>query len=244
MITLDHATKKFGKVEAINSLSLTLQDGQLTSLIGPNGSGKTTLIKSILGLVQLSSGTITVNGKNIKQENEYRKIIGYMPQMGRFPDHMTVEQLFGIIKGLRKIQEANLDLDLYNEFEIKEFSNKSLGSLSGGMRQKVSAAIAFLFHPQILILDEPTAGLDPISSEIFKNKIRKENLKNKLVIITSHILSDIEDITTHVIYMQEGKLLYYGKIDELYQNSGEQNLSRSIAYLMRFHQQTNPLKAS
>jgi Cu-processing system ATP-binding protein len=106
-------------------------------------------------------------------------------------------------------------------------------TLSGGTRQKVSAALAFYFNPSILILDEPTAGLDPLSSEILKEKIMQEKRKNKLIIISSHILSDLDDLTTHIMYLQEGKMIFMKDIDSLRQKTGEHKLGRAIARVMQ-----------
>src|SRR5207237_9494798 len=116
--------------------------------------------------------------------------------------------------------------------------DKSMRSLSGGTRQKVSAALAFLFDPQILILDEPTAGLDPLSSEILKTKIAAEKSKGKLILITSHILSDLEDLTTDVMYLQEGKLIFFKSIGALRAETGEEKLGKAIAWVMRHPKKT------
>ncbi len=212
---------------------MDLEPGHLVSLIGPNGSGKTTLFKSMLGLVMPSSGTIAIKGIPVTTKSNYRHYLGYMPQLGRFPENIKVFQLFDLLKKLRPETASSLDVDLYDQFKIAAFNRLPLGSLSGGMKQKVNAAIAFLFNPEILILDEPTAGLDPIASEILKSKILAYHRMGKLIIISSHILSDIDDITTHVAYMQEGKLLYYGSFDALKSLSHENKLSKAIAYLMR-----------
>ncbi|MCC6816978.1 MAG: ABC transporter ATP-binding protein [Saprospiraceae bacterium] len=236
MIKIAELSKSFGKLNALKNISMELLGGQLTALIGPNGSGKTTLIKSILSLVKPTSGRIEIQGKNIGNDDNYRTSIGYMPQIGRFPDHIKVYQIFDLLKNIRKIPDHMLDEDLYLEFNINSFRDKAMGTLSGGMRQKVNAAIAFLFNPRILILDEPTSGLDPISSEILKNKISTENKKGKLVILSSHILSDIDEITTHVAYMQEGNLIFNGSFEDLQLKSNEIKLGKAIAYLMRSQQ--------
>ncbi|NOT38342.1 MAG: ABC transporter ATP-binding protein [Saprospiraceae bacterium] len=233
MIQIDSLTKRFGKLKALDNISLFMNEGQLLSLIGPNGSGKTTLIKSILGLIKPEKGNILVDNKNINTTDSYRNLIGYMPQMGKFPENIKVGQLFTLWNKIRNKQEGPLDNDLFESFDIRSMENKPLRTLSGGMRQKVSASLAFLFNPKILILDEPTSGLDPISSEILKEKINQSHQEGKLIIITSHILSDIEEVTTHVAYMQDGSLLYYGPFEELKTQSGEKNLSKSIAFLMK-----------
>ena len=170
MIRIQNITKRFRKFPALDSIDADFDKGQVISLIGPNGSGKTTLIKAILGLVTADSGTITFGGLPVTENVAYRSHIGYMPQIGRFPDNMKVGQLFGMIKNLRS-DARELDEELYYKFKLDTILDKSLRSLSGGTRQKVSAALAFLFNPDVLILDEPTAGLDPLSSDTLKEKI-------------------------------------------------------------------------
>ena len=169
--------------QALDQINASFNKGQVISLIGPNGSGKTTLIKSILGLVRPDSGSISFNGTPITESVEYRSRIGYMPQIGRYPDNMKVGQLFSMIKNLRA--EKKWDEELYYRFKLDTILDKNMKSLSGGTRQKVSAALAFLFDTDVLILDEPTAGLDPLSSEILKEKILAE--KRKRQIDTYHI---------------------------------------------------------
>jgi Cu-processing system ATP-binding protein len=205
-------------------------------LIGPNGSGKTTLIKSILGMVRPDKGTIRVKDQLVNGDPAYRQFIGYMPQIGRYPDNMKVGQLFEMMKKIRGID--SVDTDLVTRFEIEKIYEKPMRTLSGGTRQKVSAALAFLFDPPILILDEPTAGLDPLSSETLKEKIIEEKKKNKLILITSHVLSDLEELTTHIMYLQEGKLQFIKDLETLQEETGEIKLSKAIAKLMR-GQETN-----
>jgi len=232
MIIASNVSKKFGKLQALDNVSVTCNKGECIALIGPNGSGKTTLIKSILGMVVCDSGFITFNGKNIKHHWQYRENVGYMPQIGRYPDNMSIGQLINMMKDIRGKKNVQLDEDLISQFGLKEILTKRMRTLSGGTRQKVSAALAFLFNPDVLILDEPTAGLDPVASEILKEKIIAEKNKGKLVLITSHILSELDDLISQVIYMQEGKLCFHKKIQDLRTDTGEEKLSRAIAHVM------------
>ncbi|MFM6926455.1 MAG: ABC transporter ATP-binding protein [Ferruginibacter sp.] len=211
---------------------LTCNKGECIALIGPNGSGKTTLIKSILGMVVCDSGFITFNGKNIKHHWQYRQNIGYMPQIGRYPDNMSIGQVLNMMKDIRGNKDMVLDEDLINQFGLTAMQGKRMRTLSGGTRQKVSAALAFLFNPDVLILDEPTAGLDPVASEILKDKIIAEKNKGKLVLITSHILSELDGLVSQVIYMQDGKLCFHKNIADLREDTGEEKLSRAIANVM------------
>ena len=165
MIRLEHITKKFRKLQVLDDVTVTFSKGQVIALIGPNGSGKTTLIKSILGLVLPDAGTIYFDDKSIEGDYTYRKKIGYMPQLGRYPDNMKVGQLFKMLQHIRGENNV-IDNDLLDQFNLQAIYDKAMRTLSGGTRQKVSAALSFLFDPEVLILDEPTAGLDPLSSEI------------------------------------------------------------------------------
>lgn len=231
MITVTNISKQFGKLTALNKVSTTCDKGECIALIGPNGSGKTTLIKSILGMVLPDSGTISFNGKNIAGSWQYRDEIGYMPQIGKYPDNMTIGQILDMMKDIRNKNTA-LDDDLIQSFSIDKLMDKRMRTLSGGTTQKVSAALAFLFDPAVLILDEPTAGLDPVASELFKEKIIAEKMKGKLVLITSHILSDLDDLVSRVIYMQDGNLVFHKSIEELRRDTGEDRLVKSIAQVM------------
>lgn len=233
MIRIENLKKRFKKLQALDDISALFNSGQVVSLIGPNGSGKTTLIKSILGMVKADEGNIYVNGKQINGDPSYRSQIGYMPQIGRYPDNMKVGHLFRMMKNIRKVPEAELDTDLLVKFNLVSIFEKPMRTLSGGTRQKVSAALAFYFNPGILILDEPTAGLDPLSSEILKEKIMQEKKKNKLILITSHILSDLDELTTHVMYLQEGKMIFLKDIGTLRTETGEDKLGKAIARVMK-----------
>lgn len=237
MISANHIYKKFGRLQVLNDVSAECNKGECIALIGPNGSGKTTLIKTILGMVVPDKGSITVNGENILKSYRYRQNIGYMPQIGRYPDNMTIGHIFDMMIDLRKRADSKLDEALMERFSLKGMFDKRMRTLSGGTRQKVSAALAFLFDPQALILDEPTAGLDPISSEILKEKILEEKAKEKLIIITSHILSELDDLVTHVMYMQGGELQFKKEIEELREETGFYKLSKAIASLANKNQQ-------
>jgi Cu-processing system ATP-binding protein len=232
MISFKTVCKKFGKLEALNEVNLDLGVAKCYALIGPNGSGKTTLIKSLLGLVVPSSGSILFEQKNIANEWKYRVKIGYMPQMGRYPDNINIGQLFEMMKNIRAGHER-IDEELIDAFKLYKLFDKKMHSLSGGTRQKVSAALAFLFNAPVLILDEPTAGLDPIAAELLKEKILQEKRKGKLILITSHILNDLDELASDIIYIYEGRLQYNNTIQALKAETGEKRLGKAIATLIR-----------
>lgn len=231
MITLQSINKKFGKLRALDNVDLTFEAGRSYALIGPNGSGKTTMIKSILGMVVPSAGEIRVDGKPIRDDWKYRANIGYMPQIGHYPENMRIGQLIDMMKNIRK-NTTQTDEELIKAFELERIYDKRMHAMSGGTRQKVSAALAFLFHANILILDEPTAGLDPVSVEILKEKIIREKSAGKLMIISSHILSDLEELCTDVIYIFEGKVHYHDSLADLKIHTGETRLGKAIASLI------------
>ena len=233
MIRIEHISKKFKKLLALDDINAQFDKGQVISLIGPNGSGKTTLIKTLLGMVKADSGKIFFKDELINGDPSYRSQIGYMPQIGRYPDNMKVGQLFKMLRNIRNVPENKIDEELIEKFRLRQIFEKPMRTLSGGTRQKVSAALAFLFNPNVLILDEPTAGLDPLSSEILKEKILKEKNKNKLILITSHILSDLDELTTHIMYLQEGKMEFFKEIEQLREETGELKLGKAIARIMK-----------
>ncbi|MDI5949952.1 ABC transporter ATP-binding protein [Flavobacterium yafengii] len=232
MIEIKNIYKKFGKLEVLNDVNLSFKKGECIALIGPNGCGKTTLIKSILGMVIPSKGDILFNEKSILKEFKYREQIGYMPQIGRYPDYMTVGKIIEMIKKIRNSDQV-LDEDLVHAFQLEKIVDKQMRTLSGGTTQKVSATLAFLFNPEVLILDEPTAGLDPLASEILKEKIIKEKEKGKLILITSHLLSELDDLITQIIYMQDGTVHFHQSIADLLESTNEQKISKAIAKILK-----------
>jgi Cu-processing system ATP-binding protein len=232
MINIEGLTKTFGKFRALDDIHMQFREGQAVAVLGPNGSGKTTLIKSMLGLVIPERGTITINGHIVRKDWNYRAGIGYMPQIGRYPDNMTIGQVLAMIREIRK-DEKRYDEELIEAFGLPALSHKTMRSLSGGTRQKVSACLAFLFSPEIYILDEPTAGLDPVASEVLKEKIIRERAAGKLILITSHVLSDLEGIASHIAYLQDGQLVCYESVEALREATGEEKLNKVIVQVMK-----------
>jgi Cu-processing system ATP-binding protein len=233
MIHLQNINKTFGKLAVLKDLSLHMQLGQSVAIVGPNGSGKTTLIKTILGMVVPDAGAIRFDGITLRAgDANYRSRIGYMPQIGRYPDNMQVGQLFDMMRDLRRHDGQALDTDLIEAYHLSGIYHQTMRTLSGGTRQKVSAALAFLFNPPVMILDEPTAGLDPLSCEILKEKILREKDRSKLFILTSHIMSDLEELASDVVYLMEGKVLFHQTIEALKQETGQERLGKAIASIM------------
>ncbi|MBT8386813.1 MAG: ABC transporter ATP-binding protein [Ignavibacteria bacterium] len=231
MIEIVNLKKQFGKTVALNDVNLSIGAGKVTAIVGPNGSGKTTLIKTILGLVKSTAGSIEVDGTKINGNYLYRNKIGYMPQVARYPENLTATELLSLIKDLKEPAE-NFEDEILSSFKLSSEMEKSFSSLSGGTKQKVSAVIAFAFNPKILILDEPTAGLDPISSSYFRDLVIKEKEKAKTIILTSHIMSEIQELADEIVFLLEGEIKFKGTIDSLLEHEGETKLERAIAELM------------
>lgn len=183
-------------------------------------------------MVVPDKGMISFDGKSIHNEYHYRERIGYMPQIGRYPDNMTIGQVITMIKQIRNTTQE-LDEDLLKAFQLEKMFNKQMRTLSGGTTQKVSATLAFLFNPDVLILDEPTAGLDPLASEILKDKIIQEKKKGKLILITSHLLSELDDLITELIFMQDGRVFFHKKVDELKLETNEHKISKAVAKILK-----------
>jgi Cu-processing system ATP-binding protein len=231
MIDIKGLEKRFGRLEVLRELDAQIQENKITAIVGHNGSGKTTLIKCLLGLDKYDGGHITIKDYKLNGDWSYRSQIGYMPQVARFPENLTATEIITMISDLRTGSVTQAD-DLISYFRLSDEMSKPLKNLSGGTRQKVNAIVAFMFNPDILILDEPTAGLDPISSSLLKDRIVAEKDAGKTVIITSHIMSEIQELADTILYLLDGKIFFDGPVDELIAQTGEKNLERAIAKMM------------
>ena len=230
MIEINNLYKSFGKVDVLDDVSLTIEDKGIFAILGPNGSGKTTLIKSILGMVIPQAGEININGRNVKGKWDYRKDIDYLPQIAQFPDNITVIELLNMIKNLRG-KKAN-DQKLIDLFKLDPFLDKKLGNLSGGTKQKVNLVLAFMFDSPILILDEPTTGLDPVSLINLKDLIREEKAAGKTILITTHIMDFVETMADEIVFLLEGDIYFRGTVEELKKKSSLNDLEHAIATIL------------
>jgi len=231
MIEISGLNKSFDKNLALKDINLTFDKGNIVAVMGPDGSGKTTLLKCILGLVKQDNGDITVKGINTRNNSQYREYIGYMPQTARYPENLKVKELIAMLKDV-KGDHCVYDNELIEKLNLKSVYNKSIGTLSSGTKQRVSGSIAFLFGQEIIILDEPTAGLDPVSTEIMKSKILHEKEKGKLIIITSHITSEVEELADRVVFLLEGSIYADTSVDELKSKTGTASLNSAVARIM------------
>ncbi len=232
MITLSTISKTFGEHQVLHDISLDFPTGTVTAVIGPNGSGKTTMMKSILGLVRPDAGHIEVDGVSAIGNAASREHMGYMAQIARYPENLTAQEVIDMVKGLRQVH-TNGSMDrLIALFDLGPHLHKPMRTLSGGTRQKVGAVIAMMYQPTSLLLDEPTAGLDPIASERLKGEIARHRDAGATVLITSHILSEIQELADRVAYIHEGTVLYTGDVDDLLTRMDSDTLQRAIARMM------------
>ncbi len=231
LIEVRNLVKSFGGRRVLAGVSLDIARGAVTGIVGPNGAGKTTLNKVLLGLVHADAGTMSFDGVNMRGQIAHRARIGYMPQAARFPESYTGQNVLDLLRDLRGA-ETTLDLSLLDQLDVSRFLLQPVRTLSGGQRQRLNAVAAFLFSPDLLMLDEPTAGLDPVASGILKDKIREVRDAGRAVIITSHILSELQEICDTVVFLLDGSIRWSGPLTTLLQQTGAETLERAVAALM------------
>lgn len=223
--------KRFGRLEVLKGVDLTLVPGRVTALVGPNGAGKSTLVKSVLGLVRPGEGVIRLDGAPLGEDPGPRAAIGYMPQLPRFPENLTGAEVLSLLRDLRGDATA-VDETLLDRFRLRDQLAKPVRALSGGTRQKLNAAIAFLFRPRLLLLDEPTAGLDPAASAVLKDRIRELQGHGCTILLSSHVMSELEDLAQDLVVLIEGRVRHHGPVRELVQRTGLHGLERAVAALL------------
>jgi Cu-processing system ATP-binding protein len=231
MIVVQGIAKRFGRRVVLDQLDALVLGGRVTALVGPNGAGKTTFLKLLLGLARPDRGTIAIGGFVLDGSPSYRATIGYMPQMARFPAHLSGHELLATIASLRPDRQTP-DLSLCEDFALGTAFHRPLGTLSGGTRQKVNAVLAFAFHPELIILDEPTAGLDPLASRILKDRILDERARGRTVLVTSHVLPELEELANDVLFLADGAVRWQGAARELRLVTGQATLERAVAQLL------------
>ena len=212
-----NVTRKFGDFCAVDDLNLTITNG-VYGLLGVNGAGKTTLMRMICTLLPPTSGKILCDGKDIfKMDGEYRNLLGYLPQeFGFYPDFTVKDYLMYIasLKGIRSMIAGKRVKELLEQVGLAKSVNKKMKKLSGGMKRRAGIAQAMLNNPKILILDEPTAGLDPTERVRFRNLI-SELSEERIVILSTHIVSDVEYIANEIWLMKEGQIVQQGDLDHM-----------------------------
>lgn len=230
MIEIKNLHKQFGKLKVLDGLDLSIQKGGIFAILGPNGSGKTTLIKCLLGMVIPNKGELRIKDKNILQKWEYRNNLNYLPQIANFPPNLTVIELIKMVKNLRP--KSSNEKELIEIFGLTEFLDKKLRNLSGGTKQKVNIVLTFMFDSELIILDEPTTGLDPISLIHLKELIQQEKERGKTILITTHIMSFVDEVADEIVFLLDGNIYFKGTVDDLKKETNNKDLERAIANLI------------
>lgn len=231
-LVIDRISKQYQNKIAVDRISLRLQTG-VYGLLGANGAGKTTLIRMICGILKPTSGTISFNNLDVSTE-EYRAVLGYLPQdFGYYPEFKGIDFLFymAALKGLSKSQARQKIPELLKLVSLENEGNRKIKTYSGGMKQRLGIAQALLNEPKLLIMDEPTAGLDPKERVRFRNMI-EELGKSSIVLLSTHIVSDIEQVADSVLMMKDGQMIYQGKWKDRKENLED-------FYLRQFEEEAN-----
>jgi Cu-processing system ATP-binding protein len=231
IIEISGLTKRFDRTAVLVDLDAVIARGRVTALVGPNAAGKSTLLKCLLGLARPDSGTIRIDGAGVTTDPAYRRAIGYMPQRPAFPENLTGEEVIALLRDVRGPGSA-IDFELIERFGLARELRKRVHEMSGGTRQKLNAVAAYLFRPTLLILDEPSAGLDPIANGILKQKILDTKRRGASHLITSHVLSELEELADDVLFVIDGGVRFSGSLDRLRQATGEGRLERAVGALM------------
>lgn len=232
LVSVKDLRKHYAGRTVLQDVSIDIHRGAVTAVIGPNGAGKTTLNKSILGLVRPDSGSILFDGEDTVGRIDHRARIGYMPQLARYPETFTGRDVLGLLADLRGDRVVR-DTALVDAFELERFLDQPARALSGGQRQRINAAAAFLFAPDLLLLDEPTAGLDPVASGVLKRAIRGAREAGRAVVITSHILSELQELADTIVFLHDGRVAWHGAVSSLLADTGKPSLEEAIAHLMQ-----------
>lgn len=230
MIEFNNIKKAFGRLEVLKGINVKVSEGKVTAVLGPNGSGKTTLMKSLLGMVYPDSGSIVMDGYRLNGNADYRSKIGYLPQIARFPENLMTRELLKMVRSVRKAESR--EDQLIDRLGLAPFMDKKLAHLSGGTRQKINIVLALMFDTEYIILDEPTTGLDPRALQEIKKLIYEEKKSGKTLLITSHIMSFVEEVCDEVVFLLEGEIYFQGQIGELKEKTGTDDLEKAIALLM------------
>ena len=231
MVEFKAIHKNFGKNQVLKGIDLSIAKGKTTAILGPNGSGKTTLIKILLGMCLADGGQVLFKTKDIKNDWQYRRSIDYLPQIANFPENIKVKELINMIKDLRG--QTTRDKELIRYFKLGPYLDSKLSNLSGGFKQKVNLVLTLMFNSDFIILDEPTSGLDPVALIKLKKLIKEEQEKNKTILITSHIMDFVEEVSHQVSFILDGKVYFDGTTSQLRSLTKEEDFEYAIAHLLK-----------
>ena len=224
MIEINHLTKRFGELVAVDDVSLKVERGEFFAILGPNAAGKTTTIKVLAGLIKPSSGTAKIAGYDIQdQPLEARRRLAYVPDFPFLYDKLTPWEFFRFMGQIFKMEEADIEpkaRELSEAFNLEPYWRKPLEGLSHGTRQRVAIAAALLHDPEVFVIDEPMVGLDPHHARVVKDTLKIRSERGMTVFLSTHQLSVAEEMADRIGIMHQGRLIAVGTVDELRQQSG------------------------
>lgn len=231
MIQVQQLSKAYGKNHVLSNLDITFNSEGITAVLGPNGSGKTTLLKCFLGMVLPDTGEILFRGNSVLGKYAYRDQVCHVPQTPHFPENLTGYELMQMVKDLRS-GDTRED-ELIHLFNLEKELGKKMSSLSGGNLQKINLLLGLLYDCPLIVLDEPSTGLDPLSLQNLKTWLLKERDQGKLVLFTTHIMSFVEEIADHIIFLLDGNIYFNGKLVDLLKQERQSQLEKAIANILR-----------
>jgi ABC-2 type transport system ATP-binding protein len=219
VIVIDKLEKSYGKIQAVRGISMSVQRGEIFGFLGPNGAGKTTTIRCMLDVIRPSAGTIRVLGLDAQRDKlALHRHIGYLPGDVRLPRTMTGKQVIDYFSRLQGLEPVLID-DLIARFDVE--TKRPMKSYSKGMRQKIGIVLAFMCDPEVLILDEPSAGLDPLLQRVFNDLLLEEQARGKTIFMSSHIMSDVEKVCQRVAVIRNGELVTVEEVEKLRERAGQ-----------------------
>ena len=230
-IRMEGISKRFGAIQVLEDVDVCFRPGRITAVLGPNGTGKTTLLKMVLGLVRPDEGKITLGDTVVGRDPEYRRDLGYMPQLPRFPQNLTGRELAAMLDDVRGF-DGEPDETLLEAFNLEPEMDKPSRILSGGTQQKLNAALALRYQASAIILDEPTAGLDPVAARVFKERIRWERDRGCTVILTSHDMGQLQALADDIVFLLDGSVRFEGEITTVLEATEQPDLEAAIATLI------------
>ena len=230
-IRMEGIGKRYGRRPILSDVDVCFRPGRVTAVLGPNGAGKTTLLKALLGLVRPDTGRIRLGDEELGRGAGYRRQVGYMPQLPRFPENLTGWELAAMLDDLRAFT-GTPDERLVDALDLRDEMDKPFRTLSGGNRQKLNAALAFRYGTPVLVLDEPTAGLDPVAARVLKDRIAQERGMGRTILLTSHDLGQLQALADDVVFLLDGVVRFEGEIAQLTESTGEAELEAAIAALI------------
>lgn len=242
MIQIEDLVKEYGPVKALNGLNLRTQTGEVLALLGPNGAGKSTTIKSIIGLVHPDSGRILIDHVDVTREpRRARALIGYLPQRIAFYDHLSAREVLAFFAQLRKAPLHQIN-PLLERVGLMSVADRKTAGFSGGMLQRLGLAVALLGHPRLLVLDEPTAGLDPEGSILFKEIIREQHAAGVTILLSSHLLAEVQSLSSRIAICSQGKIVALDTLDHLRGRLAQQ--TNLVLHLSNAHEEAAALAMS